>query len=108
MTYPEALFTEKVGVPRPRPQSSRHKSPFGIPLCPGDLCSKPFVRIQFTRALERLVRVLLVVCNELHQHCEESKGSKSIIRDTQRCVWLGDCNLGGDTEEKENDILNHS
>ena len=108
MTYPETLLAQKIGVPRPRPQSACHKSSLGIPLRPGNTCSKPFIRVQFTRMLERLIRVLLIIRDELGQNGKEAKCAKNIIRDTQTRVWLTDCDLRGNTKKKEDDILNHS
>ena len=108
MAYPERLLAEEVGVPGPRPESARDEPTLRVARGPTDACAGPVVLCVHAGVLVRLEGVLLVVRHEFHGDVSEGERAEDVVGRAELCGLLEGCDVRGDTEQEEDDVLDDS
>lgn len=101
------MLAGKVRMPAPSPQTAREETPLHILLRKLDPRSRPLVLVVNARTLMCLIRVLLVIRDELERERDEAQRREYIVRNLQRAVFQRDDRgvVCRDREEEEKDIL---
>lgn len=98
--YPEGLFAQEIGMPRPSPQAFGDETTLHISRCPLQVREWPIILFENASVLVGLEGILLIVGSEFDREINQGEGCKDVIRSAELRGLLENCDIGGDAEQE--------